>query len=66
VEVSDGNWVSLRVNVHLRPSTLQGSLVGMIGSTAWGMIEFALCVEEGRTEKENLQLIVELQRNEIV
>jgi hypothetical protein len=37
-----------------------------IGSTAWGTIEFALCAEEGRTEKENFQLIVELQRNEIV
>jgi hypothetical protein len=36
----------------------------MIGSTAWGTIEFALCAEEGRTENENL--IVELQRNEIV
>jgi hypothetical protein len=25
----------------------------------WGTIEFALCPEEGRTEKENFQLIVE-------
>jgi hypothetical protein len=38
----------------------------MIGSTAWGTIEFALCAEEGRTEKENLLLIVELKRNKIV
>jgi hypothetical protein len=29
----DGNWVSLRVNSHLRPSTLQGSLVGRIAPT---------------------------------
>jgi hypothetical protein len=34
----------------------------LIGSTAWGTIEFALCAEEGRTKKENLLLIVELKR----
>jgi hypothetical protein len=28
VSYHDGNWVSLRVNGHLRPSTLRGSLVG--------------------------------------
>jgi hypothetical protein len=39
----DGNWVSLRVNGHLGPSTLRGSFVGRIALTpedSSGLISF--------------------------
>jgi hypothetical protein len=42
VSYHDGNWVSLRVNGHLRPSTLRGSLVGRVSLTTEVSVGFGL------------------------
>jgi hypothetical protein len=59
-------YQSRGISVHFGA---RGEVVGAtpykLGPLRGGTIEFALCAEEGRTEKENFQLIVELQRNEI-
>jgi hypothetical protein len=41
--VIDGNWVSLRVSGHLRPSTLRGSLVDKVSLTTEVSVGFKLC-----------------------
>jgi hypothetical protein len=76
--VSGGETPSFDVVQSLCPSPVRSGLqhattvqycttiIVQIGSTAWGTIEFALCAEEGRIEKENLLLIVEQKRNKKV